>query len=122
MMEVDLGRVEDLPDDRCVSVADGRAVAVRVDGGVRVFQSRCLHKEASLAEGRIVDGKLQCPLHFWRYRLADGVHVGGLGALATYPVRVHEGRAVASVPDPEPEMSLRERLLAHAHEWDRGDR
>jgi nitrite reductase/ring-hydroxylating ferredoxin subunit len=120
-MELDLGPAEQLPTDTCIATPDGRAVVVRVDGQVLAFASRCLHKDASLAGGRIVDGKLQCPLHFWRYALPDGQHVGGRGALPRYPVRIREGHALVSVPDPVPAGSIRDLLLAHARTWDRGE-
>jgi nitrite reductase/ring-hydroxylating ferredoxin subunit len=117
--EVDIGPVADVPTDRCIDVA-GRAVAVRVGDEVVAYQPFCLHQQSSLAGGMVVAGpKLQCPLHFWRYHLPSGVHTGGRGALTTYPVRVEDGHAIVSLPPPEPPMSLRERLLAHAKEWDR---
>lgn len=121
-MEVDVGPVARVPTDACVAAADGRAVVVRVDGQVLAFGSRCLHKDASLDGGRIVDGKLQCPLHFWRYRLPAGEHLGGRGCLPRYPVRIRDGHVLVDVPDPAPVGSIRERLLSHAHSWDRGDR
>jgi len=117
--DVDLGPATAVPTDRCVAVADGRAVALRVDDEVLAFQPHCLHRASSLGEGRVVDGKLQCPLHFWRYQLPDGLHTGGRGRLARYPVRIEDGRAIAELPEPPPPMSLREQLLAHAADWDR---
>jgi nitrite reductase/ring-hydroxylating ferredoxin subunit len=120
MVEVDLGPVADLPEDRCVAVGDGRAVAVRVGDEVRVFANRCLHQDSPLAGGIVLRGDLVCPQHFWRYRLPAGEHPVG-GCLPSYPVHVVDGRAVARLPEPEPVMSMRERLLAHAHDWDRGD-
>ena len=119
MPDVDLGPATAVPTDRCIAVADGRAVALRVDDQVLAFQPHCLHRASSLGEGRVVDGKLQCPLHFWRYQLPDGLHTGGRGRLARYPVRIEDGHAIAELPEPPPPTSLREQLLAHAAEWDR---
>lgn len=64
-------------------------------------------------------GTLTCPLHFWRYRLPEGVHVGGEGRLTSYDTTIVDGEVIVALPDPEPELSMRERLLAHAREWDR---
>lgn len=119
-MEVDLGPIDAIPTDRCIAVGDDtRAVAVRVGDDVRVFENRCLHQDSPLAEGRVFDDKLQCPLHFWRYHLPSGVHVGGNGTLASHPVRIRDGHAVVDLPDAHPTTSLRDQLLAHARDWDR---
>lgn len=118
-MDVSAGRISDVPDDRCVAIGDGRAVVVRVDDEVVAFPNRCLHQDSPLADGRVFDGRLQCPEHFWRYHLPGGEHVGGEGRLQRFGVRVEDGHVVVDLPDPEPVLSLRERLLAHARDWDR---
>lgn len=118
-MDVTAGRISDVPDDRCVAIGDGRAVVVRVDDEVVAFPNRCLHQDSELADGRVFDGRLQCPAHFWRYHLPGGEHVGGEGRLQRLPVRVEDGHVVVDLPDPEPVLSMRERLLAHARDWDR---
>lgn len=122
--EVDAGRLADVPTDRCVAIGDGRAVVTRVGDDVVAMRNRCLHRDSPLAEGRVLDRGagaplLQCPQHFWRYELPTGEHTGGEGRLATYPVRVVDGHVVVDVPPPPPAMSLRERMLAHARDWDR---
>ena len=118
-MRISIGQLQDLPANRCIAVADGRAIALRTDEGPLVFANRCLHQASPLADGMVFDGKLSCPLHFWRYHLPSGDHVGGEGSLETYPVEVCDGVVFADLPEPEPEMSMRERMLAHAREWDR---
>ena len=120
-MKVLAGRLEDVPTDHCVAVGDGAAVVVRVDDGVVAFPNHCLHVGGALAGGRVWDGGLTCPNHFWRYRLSDGEHLGGQGALTSYPTEVTpEGEVYVEVPDPGPQLSMREQLLAHAREWQRG--
>lgn len=117
-----MGRVEDVPSDRCVAVADGAAVVVAVDGQVVAFANRCLHQASELAGGRVFGGALTCPKHFWRFRLPEGTHTGGRGVLPSYPTDVTEsGEVYLQLPDPEPALSMREMLLAHAREWTRGD-
>lgn len=122
MPDVDIGPVTDLPTDRCVAVADGRAVVVRTaDDEVAAFHPNCLHKASELAGGLVVDdGKLQCPMHFWRFHVPSGVHTGGRGVLTAYPVSVSpDGRATVSIPEDGPAVSIREQLLARAKQWDR---
>ncbi|MBF4767786.1 Rieske (2Fe-2S) protein [Nocardioides agariphilus] len=122
-MRVSIGSLDDVPADHCVAVADGAAVAVRVDDGVVAFPNRCLHVGGALAGGRVWDGGLTCPNHFWRYRLSDGSHLGGSGSLPSYPTEVTAtGEVYVELPDPQRQLSMRERLLAHAREWERGGR
>ena len=120
-MRVSAGPVEDLPTDRCTSVGDGSVIVVRTADGVVAFRNRCLHRESDLAGGRVQGGRLTCPQHFWQYDLASGRHLGGRGTLPSYPVEVTDaGEVLVEVPDPAPPMSMRDRLLAHAREWERG--
>ncbi len=118
-MRVRLGPVDEIPRDRCLTVADGRVIVLRVDDEVVAFENRCLHQNSPLEGARVFDGTLQCPLHFWRYRLPEGVHVGGEGVLGSYPVLIENGEAVVEVPDPPPVLSVREMMLQHAREWER---
>ena len=121
-VRISAGRVADIPADRCVAVGDGRAVVVRVGERVVAFRNRCLHQDSPLADGRVLTGRLICPMHFWRYHLPDGEHVGGGGRLPSYPVEVVDGEAFVDLPPPAPSRSLRQIMLAHARDWDRGDR
>lgn len=118
---MDAGPLEEVPTDRCVAAGDGACVLVRIDGAVLAFPNRCLHQDSRLEGGVVVAGTLQCPLHFWRYRLPDGEHVGRRGRLTPYPTVVRDGRVFVDLPDAPPPMSLREQMLAHARAWDRGD-
>lgn len=47
---------------------DGRVIVYRTsDGAVHVRSAYCRHLGADLSVGRLVDDKVQCPFHFWRY-------------------------------------------------------
>lgn len=118
-MLVPAGRLADLPTGTCVAVADGAAVVVRTDDSVVAFVNRCLHQDSPLTGGWVRDGVLSCPLHFWRYRVEDGSHIGGCDRLAQLPVHVTDGEVHVDVPAPEPSGSLREALLARARTYDR---
>lgn len=121
-VRISAGRVADIPVDHCVAIGDGRAIVVRVGERVVAFRNRCLHRDSSLDGGRVLTGRLVCPMHFWRYRLPEGEHVGGEGCLPSYPVEVVDGEAFVDLPPPAPARSMREIMLAHARDWDRGDR
>jgi phenylpropionate dioxygenase-like ring-hydroxylating dioxygenase large terminal subunit len=71
--------------------ADGKAyvvVRLRPGGEVSAFPSRCPHRLVPLAGGSVVDGRLQCPAHGWRF---DGegrcVDIPSLGPHGTPPPR-----------------------------------
>jgi apoptosis-inducing factor 3 len=118
-MRVPVGPVADVPDDRCVAVGDGQVVVVRVGGELRAFENRCLHQDSLLAGGIVRNGVLSCPLHFWRYRVADGSLIGSKRSLPRFPIDVVEGEAFVLVPDAPPPGSLREQLLDRARTYDR---
>jgi nitrite reductase/ring-hydroxylating ferredoxin subunit len=47
---------------------DGRVVVYRTsDGKAHAQSAYCRHMGADLSIGKVVDDKLQCPFHFWRY-------------------------------------------------------
>lgn len=118
-MEVNVGRLEDLPVDRCVAVAGGRAVVARLAEQVVAFENRCLHQDSPLAGGRVSGEVLTCPMHFWRYRLPEGVTTGSGSRLTSYPVTVRAGEVFVDLPDEVPGRSMREILLDHARSWAR---
>jgi phenylpropionate dioxygenase-like ring-hydroxylating dioxygenase large terminal subunit len=63
-------------------------VRLRPGGEVSAFPSRCPHRLVPLAGGSIVDGRLQCPAHGWRF---DGegrcVEIPSLGPHGAPPPR-----------------------------------
>jgi 3-phenylpropionate/trans-cinnamate dioxygenase ferredoxin subunit len=64
----------DLPDGRGLQVeANGRRIAVfRVGDEVFAIGDRCSHAEASLAEGEVFDGAVECPRHGSEFDLVTG--------------------------------------------------
>lgn len=121
MVRRSIGPVDALPDDRCLAVAGGRAVAVRVDGGVRVYANRCPHAGQPVAGGWVSDGVLVCPAHFWRFDAATGRLGGGGPGLDPFESEIVGGVVFVELPEPEPELSMRRRLLDHARTWNRDD-
>lgn len=84
--------------------AAGRAVAVFRDGGhVRAIDDVCPHMGASLARGRVADGCVSCPMHFWRFRLADGAWADNpVHRVETFETRVEAGTVSVRIPESPP--------------------
>jgi nitrite reductase (NADH) small subunit len=120
-MKVRVGRLEMIPSDRCIAVGDGAAIVVRRGDDVVAFSNRCLHQDSPLEGGWVHGDELTCPLHFWRYSLADGALAGSARGdrLERLPTSFVDGEIVVEVHDPPPAMSLRDRLLARASAYDR---
>jgi toluene monooxygenase system ferredoxin subunit len=118
-VRIPVGPVVAVPADRCIAIAGGRAVIVRVGDEVRAYRNRCLHQESPLAGGWVRDGVLSCPLHFWRYDAATGELRNGDGCLERYDVEHTNGEAVVELPEERPSRSLRDELLDRARTYDR---
>jgi nitrite reductase/ring-hydroxylating ferredoxin subunit/uncharacterized membrane protein len=52
-------------------------VLVRNGATILALHDTCAHAGGPLNEGRLVDGAIECPWHFSRYRMADGQRVQG---------------------------------------------
>jgi len=112
------GSFSSIPTNACIAVAGTRAVVVRIGNEVFAFENRCLHQETPLDGGRVANGVLICPAHFWRYRLPGGGHIGTGEVLPSYPVEIIDGQVWVEAPEPEPPRSIRETLLEHARSWE----
>lgn len=112
--------VEEVPEGGCVAAGDGRVLLTRIDGEIRAFENRCLHKGTRLDGGSVRGGILTCPAHFWRYRLEDGANVNSGRTLPRYDVEVVDDHVVVELPE-QPATSLRDQLLEHARTWSRDD-
>jgi 3-phenylpropionate/trans-cinnamate dioxygenase ferredoxin subunit len=105
MTQVLVGAVTDFPLDAgtCVD-ADGIAVAVfRLEQGLFAISNRCSHAEASLCEGDVFEGEVECPLHGAAFDIATGkaLTLPATRPVATYLTEVRDGNVFVSVPDSE---------------------
>jgi nitrite reductase/ring-hydroxylating ferredoxin subunit len=80
----------------------GRNIAVYrlVSGELRASDNRCTHEDASLADGWLDGGVIECPLHGGRFDLNTG---RGLcppidKPLEVFPVKVSDGRIAVAIP------------------------
>ncbi|MET0740757.1 MAG: Rieske 2Fe-2S domain-containing protein [Candidatus Nanopelagicales bacterium] len=99
------------------TVTDGvRRFAVHVvDGTVYVTDAACPHRGGPLAEGRVRDGAIVCPWHWYAYDLGDGrCRTTDDLTLRTYPVLEVDGELVTDVGEPPPIRTWADILRAHA--------
>ena len=68
-------------------------VVVRKGETVYALHSQCAHAGGPLAEGKLVDGCIECPWHYSRYRLSDGKRTQGPTTFdqPRYDVRAADG-------------------------------
>lgn len=84
-----------IPEGRPVKAKLGINQLVLVRQGERILalHDTCAHAGGPLNEGKLVDGTIECPLHFSRYRLESGQVVEGPSVYdqPAYEVRAKDG-------------------------------
>lgn len=120
-MRIAVGKVADIPSDTCLPIGDGQAIVVRVGTEVRAYRNRCAHQDAPLGNVPVRDGVITCPVHQWRYRVADGSHTGSSQKLEPLPIEVFNGDLFVMIP-PVDSSRGRQRLLARDRDdtWPNG--
>ncbi|HET9455869.1 MAG TPA: Rieske 2Fe-2S domain-containing protein [Candidatus Limnocylindrales bacterium] len=85
-LPLDLGELPDIPEGGPTKAKAGSNTLVLVRSGERIeaLHETCAHAGGPLAEGRLVDGCIECPWHGSRFRLADG-HVARGPAMYDQP-------------------------------------
>lgn len=96
MSWLDVGSLDDIPvrGARLLKTKLG-CVALFRTGNNDVFavDDRCPHKGGPLSEGIVHGTSVTCPLHNWVFSLETGISEStDEGQIATYPVRVANGR------------------------------
>jgi 3-phenylpropionate/trans-cinnamate dioxygenase ferredoxin subunit len=85
----------DLPDGRGVraDVRGHRIAVFRLGEAVYAIGDRCSHAEASLAEGEVFDGAVECPRHGSEFDLSTGEPSSfpATKPVPVYPVEVVDG-------------------------------
>jgi 3-phenylpropionate/trans-cinnamate dioxygenase ferredoxin subunit len=94
-MRVEIAPIADLPNERGirVEVGEDRIAVFRSGDEVHAIGDRCSHAEASLSEGDLFDGEVECPRHGSPFDLTTG-EPGALPATSpvpVYPVVVEDG-------------------------------
>jgi nitrite reductase (NADH) small subunit len=78
----------------------GRSYSVfDVDGELQVTDAACPHHGGPLAEGRVSDGVVTCPWHWYSFELRSGeCRTAASYRLRKYPVVSRDGRLYAELP------------------------
>jgi 3-phenylpropionate/trans-cinnamate dioxygenase ferredoxin subunit len=89
---VTVGRVGDIEEGKGRTFeAAGRKLAVVLAGGTYyALDDLCSHAEASLGEGRVEEGQVECPRHGALFDLATGAAASlpAVKPVGSHPVRV----------------------------------
>lgn len=75
---VTVGKAVDVPEgtSRAFNVGTKTIAVFHQAGNVwHAIDDYCPHMGASLAEGAVEDGVVECPWHAWQFRLSDGTWV-----------------------------------------------
>ncbi|MEO1657730.1 MAG: non-heme iron oxygenase ferredoxin subunit [Pseudomonadota bacterium] len=87
-----VGTTDDFGDDSVFGViVGGKRIAIySVDGAVYATDDMCSHGQASLSEGWLEDGLIECPLHQGLFDVRTGEPKGAPCTLpiATYPAKL----------------------------------
>lgn len=82
-------------------VVDGRPVALfLVDGEVHALHDVCIHKQRSLSKGTVMDGRVICPGHQWKFDPRTGQPDDQPGCQPVFPVQVTEDGHILLDPSP----------------------
>lgn len=98
---LDAGPVDAIPAPgaRRLPTAQGNLAIVRTGSGtVYAIGDSCPHKGGPLSQGMVFGERVQCPMHGLVVDLTTGLAVApDSGAVATYPVRIVDGRILVSL-------------------------
>lgn len=96
MSWIDIGHIDEIAirGARVIKTPVGCVALFRTsDTEVFATSDRCPHKGGPLHEGIVHGQNITCPLHNWVFDLNTGMAQGAdAGQIATYPVRVEDGR------------------------------
>ncbi|MCK5453179.1 MAG: non-heme iron oxygenase ferredoxin subunit [Calditrichia bacterium] len=81
---------------------NGKPIAIfHLEDGYFAIEDTCSHEEASLSEGEIEDGQIECPLHGAMFDIRSGKNVTLPAVLpvTSYPVKIEDGEIYVEVED-----------------------
>ncbi len=103
MSELAAGALADLPTETGLRIDNGdAAVAVfKVGDSVHAIADRCSHAEASLSEGELFDGEVECPRHGAVFDVATGeaLTLPASRPVAVYATTVRDGEVFIEIPE-----------------------
>ena len=93
-VRISLGQVNRIPrgQGRCFSVGRFRIAVFRQrDDSLFALENACPHQGGPLADGVIGAGMVVCPLHAYRFRLADGSGVDTELSTRSFSLEIRDG-------------------------------
>lgn len=98
-----LARLSDLPDGsaRLIVRGDLWIGLFREGNTIRAIEAHCPHASANLVRGEFQAGCITCPVHLWRFRLADGKYLDADQPqynLTTFRVRLAGDEILVELP------------------------
>lgn len=97
MSWIDICGIDDIPPRgaRKLKTAQGCIAVFRTaENEVFATSNTCPHKGGPLSEGIVHGQSVTCPLHNWVFDLETGQAQGEDGKIATYPLKVEDGRVL----------------------------
>ncbi len=84
-----------------MEIGEHRIAMFRVGDAVYAIGDRCSHAEASLSEGEIFDGEVECPRHGSAFDLATGTPqtLPATRPVPVYAVEVVDGDVYVTIED-----------------------
>ncbi|VAW08734.1 hypothetical protein MNBD_ACTINO02-2460 [hydrothermal vent metagenome] len=105
MPAVRLGTVDAFPENRGVrvDVGDVRVAVFRIGDKFYAIGDRCSHAEASLAEGEVFEGDVECPRHGAEFSLetGDALTLPATQAVPVFDIKVMDGDVLLVVGEDE---------------------
>ena len=97
-----VAKTGEIDEDEAIQVQIGRKeiALYNLGGAYYATDDICTHAYASLADGYLEDGQIECPLHGARFDIKTGKALTATAsvALATYPVKVEGDTIMVGVP------------------------
>ena len=94
-MEVKIAPLDQLPDGQgmLVEIGEMEIALFRIGDEVHALGNQCSHAKASLSEGEIFDGEVECPRHGSPFDLVTGEPqtLPATAPVPVFPVEVRDG-------------------------------
>ena len=83
-----------------IEVGDEFVCLINMDGEIHAINDTCTHEEASLSDGTIIDGEIECPLHGGAFDIRTGQPTAFpvVVAIEKYDVRIEGDEIQVKVP------------------------
>jgi nitrite reductase/ring-hydroxylating ferredoxin subunit len=96
----------ELGDVRAVHCSGAPLALYRLEDGIFATSAACPHQGGLLAAGTVVNGYIECPVHFALFDIRTGVADGAITSqpLRTFPTRVEDDVIYVDLPLAEERM------------------